>query len=119
MTITYQDGTVLDAIVLWHEENELRAHAPCCDDILAFTRVNGIWVSENGEPVTIVFAWQRRPAPPLFSDADFICPKKLAARLIGSLLGGDDRDEAVENTFFVFSPLGTRVAVQASELHLN
>ena len=119
MTITYPNGKVLQAIVLSHDENEIRASAPGCDDVLAFTCVEGIWISEDGQPVTIAFTWQRRPTPPSFSDPDFICPKQLAARLIGSLLWGLEPDKAVENTFFVFKPQGARVALQASELGLN
>ena len=119
MTITYPDGNVLEAIVLSHDEREIRASAPGRDDVLAFTRIDGLWVSEDGEPVTILFEWERRNAPPSYSEADFICPKELAARLIGALLRGDDRDEAVENTFFVFGLQGTRVAIQRSELGLN
>ena len=75
MTITYSDGTVLKAIVLSHEENEIRAIAAGCDDVLAFTRIHGTWISEEIEPVAIEFAWQRRGASPTPSLAACICPK--------------------------------------------
>jgi hypothetical protein len=90
VTITYPDGTVLKAIVLSHEENEIRAIATGCDDVLVFTRIHGTWISEEIEPVTIEFGWQRRGAPPFASEDDCVCPKTLAARLIQSLFRGGE-----------------------------
>jgi hypothetical protein len=116
VTITYPDGTVLEAIVLAHEENEIRAIATGCDDALAFTRIHGTWISEEIEPVTIEFAWQRRGASPVASEDDCVCPKTLAARLIPSLFRGCERDEAGEDTLYVFSPEGSRVAIHRTEL---
>lgn len=88
MTITYLDGTVLEAIVISHEENEIRAIAAGCGDVLAFTRIHGTWISEEIEPVAIEFAWQRRRKPPVTSEDDCVCPKELAACLIESLFRG-------------------------------
>jgi len=34
MTIIYPNGPVLEAILLSHEENQIRATAPGCDDVL-------------------------------------------------------------------------------------
>src|SRR5674476_1370420 len=59
VTITYPNGTVLEAIVLSHEENEIRAIAAGCDDVLAFTRIHGTWISEEVEPVAIACAAPR------------------------------------------------------------
>ena len=58
MTITYPNGTALNAVVLSREDEEIRAIAPGCDDVLAFTRIRGTWVSEELEPVTIQFECQ-------------------------------------------------------------
>jgi hypothetical protein len=119
VTITYPNGTVLKAVVLSHEDDEIRAIAAGSDDVLAFTRIRGAWMAEGGEPVTIEFEWQRRGAAPSCSEDDFICPKELAAGLITALRRGEERDEAVANTFFVLSPQGTRVAIQRTELQPN
>ena len=118
MTIAYPNGTVLEAILLSHQEDELRAGAPACDDVLAFTRVHGTWISEDGEPVTIKFEWQRRPASPVYSEDDCVCPKALAARLISILVGGCEWDEAAGKTFYVFSPEGNRVCIHRSDLNV-
>ena len=116
VTITYLDGTVLEAIVLSHEENEIRAIAAGCDDVLAFTRIHGTWISEEIEPVTIEFAWQRRGASPVASEDDCVCPKKLAARLIQSLFRGCEPNEAGSDALYVLSAEKNCVAVRLSEL---
>jgi hypothetical protein len=116
VTITYLDGTVLEAIVLSHEENEIRAIAAGCDDALALTRIHGTWISEEIEPVAIEFAWQRRGASPVASEDDCVCPKELAARLIQSLFRGCEPKEAGLDALYVFSAEGNRVAVHRTEL---
>ena len=72
VTITYRSGTVLRAILLSHKEHEIRAIAPGCDDALAFSCVRGTWISEEIEPVTIEFEWQRRRTSPILSEDDCI-----------------------------------------------
>jgi hypothetical protein len=117
MTITYPNGTVLNAVVLSREEEEIRAIAPGCDDVLAFTRIRGTWVSEELEPVTIQFEYQTTAgAPAEYSDDDYVCPKELAASLIETLLGACERDEAGADSFYVFSPQGTSVGIHRTEI---
>jgi hypothetical protein len=111
VTITYPDGTVLQAIVLSHEEHAIRAIAAGCDDVLAFTSIHGTWISEEIEAVAIEFEWQRRRTSPAISEDDCVCPKELAARLIQTLLAGGERDEVVADTLYVFNPEGRRVAI--------
>jgi len=117
MTITYPNGTVVTAIVLSRDEEEIRAIAPGCDDVLAFTRIRGAWVSDELEPVTIQFEYQNTAgAPAEYSDDDYICPKELAASLIQTLLGAYEQDEAAADGFYVFSPQGTSVGIHRTEL---
>src|ERR1035437_2244660 len=116
VTITYPNGTVLEAIVLSHEENEIRTIVAGCDDVLAFTRIHGTWISEEIEPVAIEFAWQRRGTSPSTSEDDCVCSKGLAARLIAMLLSGCERGEAGRHALYVFSPEGSRVAIHRTEL---
>ena len=116
VTITYLDGTVLEAIALSHEHDEICAIVAGCYDVLAFTRIHGTWISEEIEPVTIEFAWQRRGASPVASEDDCVCPKTLAARLIPSLFRGCEPKEAGSYALYVFSAEGNRVAVRLSEL---
>jgi hypothetical protein len=116
MIITYPNGAVLKAVVLSRAEDEIRAIAPGCDDVLAFMRIRSTWVSEELEPVTIEFECQTVGEPAEYSEDDYICPKELAASLIQTLLGACERDEAAENGFYVFSPQGTSVGIHRSEL---
>ena len=89
VTITYSNGTVLEALVLAGDENALRVIAPGQEDVQTFTRIHGTWVSECLEPVIVEFAWHRRPAPAVPAEVDMICPTELAAQLIQSLLTGN------------------------------
>lgn len=121
MTIAYPDGTAIEAIVLSHEENEIRAIAGGCDDVLAFNCIYGTWFSEENEPVVIEFAWQRRRASTATSEEDCICPKELAARLLRALFRGGNGEEpeaVVADTFDVFSAQGSHIANHRSELKL-
>ena len=93
VTITYPNGTVLKAIVLSHDEQAIRAIAPGCTDVMSFTELHGIWFSDELEPVTIKFEWQRTGVSSIPAAADCICPKELAAKLIHLLVADD---EAVE-----------------------
>lgn len=90
MTITYLDGTVVQAVALSHDDNEIRAIAPGCDDVLAFSRVRDRWVSDEIDPVAIDFELQQRPARPVLSEEDCVCSKDLAARLIQTFFAGSD-----------------------------
>src|SRR5258708_4949268 len=103
VTISYPNGTVLQAIVLSHDEHEIRANASGCDDVLAFTRIHDTWISEEIDPVTMTFEWQRNRRVSSPSEDHCVCPKNLAARLIRSLFSGYE-GEAVEDTFCVFDP---------------
>ena len=118
MTITYPNGTVVEAILLSHEGDEIRAAAPGCNDVVLFTRIHSTWVSEDLEPVAIEYAWQRCGTPQVPAEDECICPKGLAARLISTLLTGCEPDEVAKDTLFIFGPQGNRVAVHRSELQL-
>lgn len=100
MTITHLNGNVQKAIVLSHDEHEIRALAAGCDDVLTFQCIHGTWISEEVEPVTIEFDWQRRRTAPAPSEDDCVCPKDLAARLIRTLFAGC---EPQSDTLFVLT----------------
>jgi hypothetical protein len=116
--ISYPDGTVLQAIVLSHDEHEIRANVFGCDDVLAFTRIHDTWFSEEIEPVAVTFAWQHDMRAPAPSEDSCVCPKDLAAQLIRSLLTGKD-EEAEADTFCVFDPEESGRPRQQSEMRPN
>jgi hypothetical protein len=45
MTIKHANGAVCDAVLLTHEEYEIRAIEAGSDDVQVFTRVKGTWFS--------------------------------------------------------------------------
>ena len=92
MTIKYANGTKMEAVIVTRRENTIRVAVKGGDDLVEFTDVNGTWVSEDCEPVQIEFAWQRRERPIEYSEADFVCPQELAARLIHMLRAGEEQE---------------------------
>jgi hypothetical protein len=87
MTIQYSDGKALEAVLLSRTETTLRAAIQGADDVVEFSNISGVWVSEDCEPVRIVFEWQRRNSKRTISEADFACSRELAGRLIHVLSG--------------------------------
>jgi len=94
MIIEYQDGKTTEGFLLSRQENSMRVALEGSQDVLEFVEIDGHWVGENLEPVEITFEWQRQPnAQALLTDAEFICPKDLAAHLV-RLLETDSKEEA-------------------------
>ena len=61
------------------------------EDSVVLTCVDGTWISEEHAPVHVEFDWQRNLRKEATqSEADCICSKELAARLIHLLLSGDE-----------------------------
>ena len=116
MTITYLNGAVLRATVLSHADDEIRAIAPGCDDILVFTRFSRAWISEEIEPVTIEFEWQRRAPVRAAFEEDYICPKELAVHLVQTLFAGSEPQHAVPDRNYVNGPDGGRVAIHQGQV---
>jgi hypothetical protein len=115
VTITYSDGSILTATLLSHSQDEIRAIVPGGEDALEFRRVHGAWISEGLEPVTIGFEWQRCPAAPITPSVDeCICSKGLAARLIQTLLAGNE--PATADPLYVFTSEGDRELIGLSQL---
>ena len=47
MTITYSDGTILEAIIFAHEEESLRVAVAGEGDIRILRRIDGVWRSRT------------------------------------------------------------------------
>ena len=120
MTITYPNGTVRTALLLTHGEHELRAMAPDCDDVLIFTRIQGTWISDDLEPVTFQFEWQRRvPTSAAAAEEDYICSRELADQLIATLFPGPEPTPRDADNLYVFTPQGNRVPIRRKDLVPN
>ncbi len=87
MYIRYADGREAEAIILSLTDDKIRVLARGAEDAEDFRQVGDTWITEACEPVLIEFRWQRRQKP--VTEADCVCSKELAARLIRLLLQGD------------------------------
>jgi hypothetical protein len=115
VTITYPNGNAVEAVVLTHDSQEIRAVAPGSSDILTFRCFEGTWVSDEVEPVRIAFSWERRQAMHAPKEEDCLCPQNLAAQLVNLLQGG--ADEAPEIAWR--APMAMMTYARVSELRTN
>lgn len=92
MRIEYAHGKTIKAVLLARTDTTLRVAAQDRDDVLVLTSYKGTWVSEDCEPVQIQFEWERRGCKSEASEADCICSKELAARLVHLLLSGEEEE---------------------------
>ena len=92
MIIRYADGTTLEAVILSRTDSRIRVAVKGSEDALEFTERGDTWVSEDCEPVQIVFAWQGKTRQEIVREADCLCSHELAARLIHRLRHGDRDD---------------------------
>lgn len=95
MTITYQNGRAVQAVLLTRTGEKIRVAIEGADDATEFCNINGTWVSDDCEPARIEFAWEVRAPEPSVSEADCCCPPELAARLLHLLfVDSNDEDDA-------------------------
>ena len=89
MTIHHMNGTTELAVILSRTGNRLRVVVSGADDAVEFTNIHGVWVSQDCEPVTIEYEWEKRTTPDVISESDCVCSPALAAHLI-HLLEADE-----------------------------
>lgn len=106
MIITYQNGLSLEGIALSRTETTMRVAFRGQEEPVDFSLLNGTWVSEDCEPVTIQSAPPRAPLPT--TEEDCICAPDLAARLIAML--NSDSDEEFDE------PRATKTATAGAPL---
>jgi len=92
MKIRYADGRAIEGVTLVRTANMMRVAVKGSEDAAEFINVHGTWISEDCEPVTMEYG-PRRNAPTTLAEADCICPRELAARLIDLLLTDSAEDE--------------------------
>ncbi|MGA1996272.1 MAG: hypothetical protein ABSH45_10890 [Bryobacteraceae bacterium] len=91
MTIQYSNGIMVEAILLSRAGERMRVAVRGSAEALEFVEYGGIWISEECEPVQIEFAWQRKTRRELLDEADCVCSRELASRLIHHLLTGEEQ----------------------------
>jgi hypothetical protein len=68
-------------------------------------------MSEEGEPVTLRFAWERENTFAAAPESHFVCPKPLGMKAISRLLEGAPSEDAGTKPFYVFSAERRRVRI--------
>ncbi|MCX6627646.1 MAG: hypothetical protein NTW28_08465 [Candidatus Solibacter sp.] len=110
MTITYADGTAVEALLLSFEEGVLRLAIAGDDDVRVFSCIDGVCRAENGQQVQLKYSQNDRTAP-ASEESHFICCRKVGRQLIGNLMNGSEVQDAGTDPFFVFSAEKRRVRV--------
>ena len=87
-------------------------------DARTIRRIRGGWISEECDPVTVEFAWERHGLPKVPDENDCICPKQMASRLISMMLAGVGEDDLLEDVLYALSS-GNRVRNNQSTLEVN
>ena len=94
MIVKYQDGRMVEGLLLSQQETSMRVALEGNQDAAEFFKLQNNWVSEHLEPVEVIFEWQRTPEPaPLPEDHEFICSPEMAAHLIRLLETDSSKDE--------------------------
>jgi hypothetical protein len=94
MTIDYLNGKSVEAVLLSRTEQTMRVAVQGAGDVMELANIRGTWVTDECEPVSIRFEWQRNGQKPRLED-DFCCSHELAARLIHALFTGAN-EETIE-----------------------
>ena len=100
VTITYPNGSRVQAMLLSRNADTLRVAVQGDSDSREFYCAGGVWVSEDCETVTIEFEWERL-APPVPSIDDCICSPEVAGRLMAQLLNPEG--DQLEDMLYVLS----------------
>jgi hypothetical protein len=111
MTITYADGTVVEALLLSFEEPVLRLAVAGDDDVRVFRCIDTVWRAEDGEKVQVTPSWPAAGPVLVPEESHFICSEGVARQLIGNLMNGSEMQEGGANPFYVFSAEKRRVRV--------
>jgi len=103
-------------MLLSRSADTLRVAIEGNSDASEFHGVGSTWVSEDGEPVTIRFEWERRQQP-VPSIEDCTCSPELASRLMAQIL--DPEGDQLENMLYVLSAGSTHAGSPRSSLLVN
>jgi len=95
MRITYANGKTIEGILLSGSEKTMRVALKGGDDVAEFNRVGAAWVSEDCKPVQFRYEWERKTRKAVVSEADCVCTKDLATRLIHLLSTGDEANLSI------------------------
>jgi hypothetical protein len=111
VTITYADGTAVEALLLSSEKHVMRLAVAGDDDVRVFTYIDGVWRAEGGQQVQFKYSWQNDRRAPVPEESHFVCSEEVARKLIGNLMNGSEMQADDASPFYVFSAEKRRVRV--------
>jgi hypothetical protein len=94
MTIRYNNGPTLEAVILSRTDATMRLAIEGHDDIVELNRVHDVWISAECEPVQVGFSWTGRPGAQMVAEDDCVCSHEMAAHLIRLLYSADEGEAA-------------------------
>jgi hypothetical protein len=112
MTITYADGTVVEALPISFQAPVLRLAVAGRDDVRVFECIEGLWQTEDGEQVQLRYPPRNEVPAPTPEESHFICSAAVARQLMNNLLlnSSELRNDGAD-PFYVFAAEKRRVRV--------
>lgn len=111
MKIRYSSGFSFEGTLLSRTEHSMRVLTPRSEDVREFTATkNGVWISEDGEPVQVDFEFVSNTYPSETTEEDCICSQELVANLIQILFAPNNEPEVVPARVAMTRPVCPQVA---------
>jgi len=111
MTIIYDDGTAVEALLLSSEVDVMKLVIAGDDKVRHFRCTDGSWRAENGQHVEVDYSSQTDRREPLPEESQFTCSIKVVRQIFSNLMNGSQLPDSAVNPFYVFSAQKGRLRV--------
>jgi hypothetical protein len=89
MADQFSDGRRIEGVILSPGDSAMRVASTGAEDFMDFASMSATWASEN----CFDYGWQQQHLKKSVTDADCVCSRELAARLIHLLLNGSEANQ--------------------------
>ena len=112
MTVTYPNGTKVECLLLSAEGDNYRVAVAGDKDFRLFRQIDGVWRSEDGQPVKLTYGAPNGMAVGDANESHLTCSRELGKQLISLLMnGGPEEQEDAPGAFYVFSSQDRQVHI--------
>lgn len=111
MTVTYPNGTKVHCLLLSEEGDVFQVAVAGDNDLRVFRQVDGVWRTEDGQPVQLTYGGRPDAAAHPPDESHFTCSQELGRRLISRLMNGSEEHEGTPGPFYVFSSENRQVHI--------
>ena len=111
MTVTYPNGTKVHCLLLSEEGDVFQVAVAGDNDLRVFRQVDGVWRTEDGQPVQLTYGGRNDAAAHAPDESHFTCSQQLGKRLISRLMNGSEEHEGTQGPFYVFSSENRQVHI--------